>query len=97
MYPLLYDISQRFCKNFLKQETSGVFVAVYYARGYKVVGDVAVQCLTTGSFSAIAATCEPEPCGNLTDVSPFSGTAIGESCAGVVTGQARGIFFGGAE
>ena len=57
------------------------------------MGDVAVQCLTTGSFSAIAATCEPEPCGNLTDVSPFSGTAIGESCAGVVTGQAGGIFF----
>ncbi len=92
LYPLLYNILQRFCKKFLKRKHAGVFLAIYHARGYKVVGGVAVQCLTTGSFSAITATCEPEPCGNLTSVSPFSGTEIGESCAGVVTGQAGPIF-----
>ena len=46
-----------------------------------------MQCSSSGSFTPIQASCVPKPCGNLTDLSPFSGSFIGESCSGVVSGQ----------
>eukprot|EP00913_Durusdinium_trenchii_P021604 g20302.t1 len=57
-------------------------------RGYSLVGTPTLECTTSGVFGKILASCEPQPCGNLTDVLPFAGTHIGESCNGVYTGQA---------
>eukprot|EP00435_Cladocopium_sp_Y103_P067875 s402_g30.t1 len=66
---------------------SGQTCDVQCQRGYLVVGSLTVQCQSSGSFTAISGSCEPQPCGNLTDLQPFATTDIGQSCDGVVAGQ----------
>lgn len=66
---------------------SGQTCDVQCQRGYLAVGSLTVQCLSSGSFTAISASCEPQPCGNLTDLQPFATSDIGQSCDGVVAGQ----------
>lgn len=66
---------------------SGQSCTVSCMRGYSLVGTPTLECTTSGVFGKILASCEPQPCGNLTDVLPFAGTHIGESCNGVYTGQ----------